>query len=29
MIDALEHSAVLRLADTTMESCRLGFTRAN
>lgn len=28
MIDALEHSAVLRLAETTMEPCRPGFTRA-
>ncbi len=28
MIDAREHSAVLRLAETTMEPCRPGFTRA-
>jgi len=28
MIDALEHSAVLRLAETEMEPCRPGFTRA-
>lgn len=28
MIDALEHSAVLRLAETTMETCRPGFQRA-
>ena len=28
MIDALEHSNVLRLAETAMEHCRPGFTRA-